>query len=77
MDFEILDTEWARQLDRDYQEYLFACEESIDEEEHFATISGEYFCGCTTCYSREQLCFLTPKIIEAYKKGFIKLTKGE
>ena len=75
--FEIVNTEWSRQLERDYSEYIFACEESIDEEEHFGTLSGEYFCGCSVCYTREQLFFLTPKIIEGYKKGFVKLTTGE
>ena len=75
--FEIVNTEWSRELERDFQEYIFACEESIDEEEHFATLSGEYFCGCSVCYTREQLFFLTPRIIEAYEKGFVKLITGE
>jgi hypothetical protein len=73
--FEIINTDWSRELERDFQEYIFACEESIDEEEHFVTLSEEYFCGCSVCYTREQLFFLTPRIIEGYEKGFIKLTK--
>ena len=76
-DFEIVNTEWSRELERDFQEYIFACEESIDEDEHFATLSGEYFCGCSVCYTREQLFFLTPRIIEGYEEGFVKLITGE
>jgi hypothetical protein len=77
MDFEIVNTDWAKELQQDYSEYINACFESIDEDDHFATISDEYFCGCETCVVREQLCFLVPKIIDAYKKGFVKLTTGE
>lgn len=76
-DFEIVNTEWSRELERDFQEYIFACEESIDEDEDFATLSGEYFCGCSVCYTREQLFFLTPRIIEGYEEGFVKLITGE
>ena len=76
-DFEIVNTDWSRELERDFQEYIFACEESIDEDEHFATLSGEYFCGCSVCYTREQLFFLTPRIIEGYEEGFVKLITGE
>jgi hypothetical protein len=76
-DFEIVNTEWSRELERDFQEYIFACEESIDEDDHFATLSGEYFCGCSVCYTREQLFFLTPRIIEGYEEGFVKLITGE
>ena len=76
LDFEILDTGWARNLEFEYVEYINACFESIEEDEHFATLSGEPFCGCETCCSREQLCFLTPKIIKAYKEGKVVLTAG-
>ena len=76
LDFEILDTGWARELELDYIEYINACFESIDNDEHFATISGEPFCGCETCCSREQLCFLTPRIIKAYNEGKVALLEG-
>lgn len=73
LDFEILDTGWSRDLELEYSEYINACYESIDEEEHFATISGQPFCGCETCCSREQLCFLTPRIIKGYLEGKVIL----
>lgn len=71
--FEIVDTDWAQELQQEYTDYINACFESIDEEEHFATITGESFCGCEVCCSREQLCFLTPRIIMAYNEGRIIL----
>lgn len=74
--FEILDTNWARETEREYAEYINACFESIDNDEHFATITGEPFCGCEVCCSREQLCFLTPRIIKAYNEGLVVLTDG-
>ena len=74
--FEIVDVDWAKELERDYAEYLFACFESIEEDEHFVAITGEPFCGCETCCSREQISFLTPRIIMAYNKGQIVLTDG-
>ena len=73
MKFEILNDEWAKDIERDFSEYIFACFESIEVEDHFVTESDEIFCGCNTCEVREQLVYLTPRIIEAYKKGYIRL----
>jgi hypothetical protein len=42
---------------------------------NFETLSGQPFCGCDTCYTREQLYFLVPRIIKAYKEGKITLTE--
>jgi hypothetical protein len=74
LDFEILDTDWAKELERDYADYINACFESLEEDEEFETITGQIFCGCEACCSREQLCFLTPRIIRAYKEGKVVLT---
>lgn len=54
-------------------EYLWDCEASLDESEEseFKTITGQDFCGCTACYTREQIYFLAPRIIEAYEGGEI------
>lgn len=74
--FIINSVEWSKELEEEYQEYMWQCESTIDgeEEDGFVTLSGEPFCGCDTCYTREQLFFLTPKIIEAYKEGYVALT---
>jgi hypothetical protein len=77
MKFEVLNQEWAKDFERDYSEYISACFESLEVEDHFATESDEIFCGCNTCEVREQLVYLTPRIIEAYKKGYIRLLEDE
>ena len=78
-EFFIKDTEWAQELEQTYEEYLWNCESAIDGEEpnDFVPLSGEPFCGCSTCYNREQLFFLVPKIIKAYKEGKVVLAEDE
>lgn len=71
--FTVNNLQWAEDLERDYAEYMFACFESVDIDDHFVTESDEVFCGCDVCEVREQLVYLTPRIIEAYKKGYITL----
>lgn len=73
MKFEILNQGWAEDLEQDYSEYIFACFESLEVDDHFVTESDEIFCGCHTCETREQLVYLTPRIIKAYLNGYIKL----
>lgn len=77
-EFYLEDVEFAQALEREYEDYMSNCEELIDGEDvEFDTLSGEPFCGCTTCYSREQLFFLVPKIIKAYKEGKITIPEDE
>jgi hypothetical protein len=77
-EFYVEDVIFAQALEHDYEEYMSNCEELIDgEESDFVPLSGEPFCGCTTCYSREQLFFLVPKIIKAYKEGKITIPEDE
>jgi hypothetical protein len=78
-DFVVNDVEWAYNLEESLEEYIWQCEASVDgeEEDTFSTLSGEPFCGCTTCYTREQLFFLVPKIIHAYKDKKVALTADE
>ena len=70
---------WAKDLETKFEEYMWNCESMIDGEEpdDFETLSGEPFCGCSTCVIREQLFFLTPKIIKAYKDGILTLPTDE
>jgi len=67
----INDDAWAKKLETEYEEYMWNCESMVDGEEpdDFVTLSGEPFCGCSTCYTREQLFFLIPRIIDASQKG--------
>jgi hypothetical protein len=80
-EFTVNDPEWSMQLESEYEEYIWDCEEHIDydpDDERLdtqpnPTLSGEPFCGCQTCYTREQLFFLVPRIIKAYKEGKISI----
>lgn len=80
-EFVVNDPEWSQALETEYEEYIWNCEEHIDydpdderlEFDPQPTLSGEPFCGCQTCYTREQLFFLVPRIIKAYKEGKISL----
>jgi hypothetical protein len=67
----INDDVWSKKLETEYEEYMWNCESMIDGEEpdNFTTLSGEPFCGCSTCYTREQLFFLVPRIIIASQNG--------
>jgi hypothetical protein len=78
-EFVIENVEWSKALEEEYQEYMWQCESTIDgeEEDGFTPLSGEPFCGCDTCYTREQLFFLVPKIIRAYKEGDVTLTEED
>ena len=77
-EFFIEDVEWAQQLETEFEQYIWNCESLLEEDENessFETLSGEPFCGCTTCYTREQLFFLTPRIIKAFKEGKVSLNE--
>jgi hypothetical protein len=79
--FSITDFQWSQDLENEFTTYMANCESQIDRsfydeegielEEDFETLSGQPFCGCSTCYVREELFFLIPRILEAYKNGQI------
>lgn len=71
------DESWAKRLEEDFSEYMDKCEHiascAEDEiDETFETVSGEPYCGCYTCYNREIIMFLIPRIIDAYKEGILE-----
>jgi hypothetical protein len=72
-EFVINDVNWAQELEHGLEEYMMDCWTSLDEGSDFETVSGEPFCGCGTCESREQLFFVTPKIIKAFQEGKVEL----
>jgi hypothetical protein len=74
-EFFLNDDHWSKELELAFESYIWNCESSIDGEEpdNFETLSGQPFCGCQTCYTREQLFFLVPRIITAYNEGKITL----
>lgn len=68
------DEAWAKKLEEQFEEYIYACMDSVDkdvEDEEFETVSGQPYCGCSTCHNRETIMWLTPRIIEAYKSGIL------
>jgi hypothetical protein len=69
------DQNWAKNLEVEYEDYMWNCESTVDgeEEDDFTTLSGQPFCGCQTCYTREQLMFLIPRIAKALKEGLLTL----
>jgi len=71
--FYINDQAWASQLQRDLDEYMMRLQDSVDEDTDFETLSGQPYCGCSDCYWREVLCFVTPKIMEAQLDKKIEL----
>lgn len=77
----IRDIEWSKELEQAYECYQDSLYEHIDwqegEPEPEPTLSGEPFCGCTTCWTREQLYFLVPKIISGYLNGKVGIQVEE
>ena len=72
-EFEIVDFEWAKMLENAFSFYMEAVRDSVDDDEEYETLSGDFYCGCETCDVRETLFFLVPQIIRAYKAGKVVL----
>lgn len=69
--FYIEDESWAKELENGILQYTDSLIESAFEEDapEVPTLSGEPFCGCDTCFWRETLFYVVPRIIEGYKAG--------
>lgn len=75
-EFVINDQEWAHKLEKgveDYTDMLFEAVWDGTEDEIKETLSGQPFCGCSSCFWRETLFFLVPKLIRGYEDGKIEL----
>lgn len=89
--FEILDPEWASEVQQGLEEYMFTLYEAVyfdqeygdhgpENEEYdplIETESGIAFCGCNTCESREMLAYATTRIIRGYEEGKVRLVEIE
>lgn len=72
----ITDRQWAKDLEDAYESYMWSLELHVAPDEDLkeqgivppSTLSGELFCGCSTCYTREQLFFLVPRIIKGFQE---------
>lgn len=74
--FNVIDVDWSMQLEKgveDYTDMLFEATWEGGDDEVTETLSGEPFCGCSTCFWREALFFLVPRLIEGYNEGKIEI----
>jgi len=62
-------------LQRGLQRYMDEIFDAILEgdDRDMVTESGEPFCGCETCYVRETLAFLLPRLVYMFIKGQVRL----
>ena len=75
-EFSVTDEAWAHDLEKgveDYTDMLFEAVWDGTEDVVPETLSGEPFCGCSSCFWRETLFFLVPKIIKGYEEGKLEL----
>ncbi len=75
--FYLTDQAWAHELEKGVEEYTDSLfDASMEEEEVLSeTLSNELFCGCSSCFWRETLFYLVPRIIEGYEQGKIEIEK--
>jgi hypothetical protein len=71
--FEVLDPEWAANLQRGLGDYMTTLYDSIDSGEEVETESGAPYCGCNDCEDRELLTYMAPRIIVGYQQKKIDL----
>jgi hypothetical protein len=76
--FYINDETWAKSLELGVDEYINSLQNWFvygeEDGEEPETLSGEPYCGCETCYWREVLFFVAPKIMAAQNEKKIELT---
>lgn len=74
--FKLNDQDWAHELEMGVETYTDSLIEAIwegEEGEEPETLSGEPFCGCSTCFWRETLHYLVPRLLEGYNEGKVDL----
>jgi hypothetical protein len=63
----------ATDLSVELEQGLNAYMASLHDEEPAPTLSGEPFCGCETCHTREILAFVVPRVLFAQEQGLASL----
>jgi hypothetical protein len=76
--FQINYTDWAEILEKELDEYMTSLQNwfvyNEEDGEEPEVLSGEVYCGCNTCYWREVLFFVSPRIMIAQNENKIELT---
>ena len=71
--FVINNPDWAEELEQGLEEYMGNLFASLDDDEEYETLSGQPFCGCETCVTREMLWYATPIILQGNADGAVEL----
>lgn len=76
MPIVINDEKWAEDLQERfdlYMDQLAECVDNEDPENSFETLSGELYCGCSVCYTREIITFVSKEVLLGAQSGKIEL----
>lgn len=81
MEFDHLDEEWAKKLELDLEEYMGQLSAYLYDEdevpEDFETLSGQAYCGCSTCEIREILALVVPRSIQGLIEGKVLISNDK
>jgi hypothetical protein len=67
-----MDVSVAERLERSLDEFFWSDAADPDAEEQPPTPSGVYFCGCSTCSTRETLVIATAVLLDAISEGLVE-----
>ena len=81
MEFEHLDEQWAKRLEEDLEEYMGQLSAYLYDEDEvsadFETLSGQPYCGCSTCEVREILALVVPRSIQGLVEGKVLISGSD
>jgi len=79
----IYSEEWGQRLELDHDVYMERLYESVDsdyQDEHdedVVDVTGNFYCGCSTCERRASWTFLMIRAAEAVRDGIMTLESDE
>jgi hypothetical protein len=68
-----ISTDLSVEMEQGLNAYMASLHGSIDNTEPVETLSGEPFCGCETCHTREILAYVVPRVLFAQDQGLARL----
>lgn len=69
-------SEWCEGLELQFHQYMDRMMSAAYEDDpDYEGASGQPFCGCETCVTREILAFLLPRIARGFDSGFVAAVK--